>query len=446
MRGTMPLRPFLFTRLAVASLAIGSSAIGENRLVDAISLGLRNPIVISTAEPPSNFEFDLQLGLLRHQALRGQIVHTARSGLRGLFETRAVRTPQGDLLLMFPEGDHYAAGAGKVNEMIAYRSHDNGKTWRGPTPAFEINYSQHGFIPLIPRGSSRIYAFGTQPIPSKYSREAGRHENTPIGFRWSDDDGQTWSNVQLITPSNDPGFLGMSVMRMCETDSGAWLLGSHAADWSQQPLTTRQYVLRSEDQGQTWRVLPEPQPGGWFVPKLNRMDEGRPINLGNGEVFFMARTPTGRLWSARSLDDGMTWSQPNPTPLVHPDAPPMLFHLSDRQTLIAFHHNRHFQTEYVGLSGTMEGMRDRSEIWISLSDDGGRSWSEPRFLFVNARRPDPEKSGWFNHQASYLDAVIDRGLIHLFVPHLWKHALHLTIHEQDLVKLPTAEQLVGLST
>ena len=31
---------------------------------------------------------------------------------------------------------------------------------------------------------------------------------------------------------NDPGFRGMSVMRMTETDAGTWLLGSHAADWS----------------------------------------------------------------------------------------------------------------------------------------------------------------------------------------------------------------------
>ena len=29
------------------------------------------------------------------------------------------------------------------------------------------------------------------------------------------------------------------------------------------------------------------------------------------------------------MDDGRNWSYPAPTPLVHPDAPPMLFKLSD---------------------------------------------------------------------------------------------------------------------
>ena len=88
----------------------------------------------------------------------------------------------------------------------------------------------------------------------------------------------------LIKPENDPGFLGMSVTHMCETSTGAWILGSHAADWSKRPLITRQYILRSEDKGKTWALLPGKRPDGWFSPKYSRMDEGRPIYLGNGEV------------------------------------------------------------------------------------------------------------------------------------------------------------------
>ena len=416
------------------------SAKGD-QLVDQVTIGVQQPIVYRLSQPVPGFVADQRLGLLRHERLRGQVIHVARPGLRGLFETRAVRTPKGDLLLMFPEGNHYAAGAGKINDMLAYRSQDNGATWNGPKVAFDINYSQHGFIPLIPRGSTRIYAFGTQPIPSAYSREKGKHENTPIGFRWSDDDGHTWSPVELIQPENDPQFLGMSVTRMCETDSGAWILGSHAADWSQQPLRTQQYLLRSEDQGNTWTLLPRESPRGWFSPEYHRMDEGRPIHLGGGEVYFMARTPTGVLWQSRSIDDGKTWEAPTPSPLIHPDAPPMIFHLSDGKTLINFIHNRHIGTQYIGLKGTMDGMKDRSEIWITLSKNGGRHWSEPRLLFVNATLPNPEKNGWFNHNVSYLDAVIDQGIIHLFCPHLWNRALHLMIDEASLDGLPTRRQL-----
>ena len=84
---------------------------------------------------------------------------------------------------------------------------------------------------------------------------------------------------------------------------------------------------------------------------------------------------------------------------------------------------------------------DRSETWISPSKDRGRSWSVPQFLFANATKPDPKKNGWFNHQVSYFDAVIDRGTIHIFCRHPWNRALYLHIEEKDLAILPTTKEL-----
>jgi Neuraminidase (sialidase) len=325
--------------------------------------------------------------------------------------------------------------------MMAMRSSDKGRTWSQPEVAFDIDYNQHGFVPLIPRGSQRIYAFGTQPVWDRFSVKDGQQENAPIGYRWSDDDGHTWSKVELIEPVNDPGFKGMSVMRMCETDAGTWLIGSHEGDWSIKPLMTRQYVLRSEDRGKTWTVLPAPRHDGWYAESRNRMDEGRPINLGHGEVFMMFRTATGNLWSARSLDDGKTWTDPKPTPLVHPDAPPMLFMLSAGKTLAAFHHNRFSDRNYTGLSARPEVMKDRSEIWGALSQDGGRTWSEPRFVFANALA-ETDRNAFFNYQCSYMDCFVDGEVLHLILPHRWKRVLHLTLPENALRRLPTRTEII----
>ena len=289
---------------------------------------------------PHPLTLDRALGIVSAPYLDAEIIHRARDAKRGLYEIRGTVTPEGDYLVMFPDGGHYGGagkrGEGKVNDMLAYRSSDKGKTWEGPTVAFDIDYNQHGFIPFIPKGSERIYAFGTQPIWDMYEPEThGLSENAPIGYRYSDDDGRTWSEVRIIRPKNDPDFRGMSVMRMTETDSGTWLLGSHEADWSYIPIMTRQYLLRSEDQGGTWELLPGQRHGGWYAKGFNRMDEGRPINLGSGNVFFMTRTATGHLWGAWSEDDGKSWTYPKPTPLIHPDAPPMLFKLSDGGTCSA---------------------------------------------------------------------------------------------------------------
>jgi hypothetical protein len=308
--------------------------------------------------------------------------------------------------------------------------------------AFEIDYNQHGFVPFIPRGERRIYAFGTQPIWSAYTRERGLHENAPIGFRWSEDDGVSWSDVRLIEPVNDPQFRGMSVMRMCETGAGTWLIGSHEGDWSYRPLITRQYILRSADRGESWEVLPHWRHGGWFARCFGRMDEGRPIDLGE-EVLLMARTPEGHLWQSWSRDDGLTWTEPQPGPLIHPDAPPMLFLLSDGMTLAAFHHNRFHDRHYTGLAGSKEEvMADRSELWVSLSKDAGRNWTTPGFLAANALEPTFD-SPFRNHQCSYMDLFVDNGQVQMFIPHRWQQVTYLRFSEDLLTELPTEEDLFG---
>ena len=419
-----------------ASVAATLQPAGD-KIASEITVG---GVKIDVAAVPRGLTLRRELGLVTAKTVTGQIVHRAALG-QDVYETRAVITPGGDFLLMFPEGKHYGRSKGeKINEMIAYRSSDRGESWSGPRVAFVIDYNQHGFVPLIPRGTSRIYAFGTQPIPGKWVPEKGAHENAPIGYRWSDDDGRTWSQVKLIEPVNDPRFLGMSVMRMCETDSGAWIIGAHEGDWSKRPLQTRQYLLRSEDRGKTWLALPAARPNGWFVKEFGRMDEGRPINLGHGKVLALFRTPQGHLWSARSNDDGRTWSEPAPTPLVHPDAPPMLFHLADGKTLVAFHHNRHARTQYTGLTANMEGQKDRSELWVAMSTDEGRSWTEPRFVLANALVPQKDIA-WYDHQCSYADLVVDGENLHLFLPHRWEHVLHLRLKASDLARLPQRADL-----
>jgi len=400
-------------------------------LAETIQVG---GVKIQTSSPPAGLIINEDCGILTSPCIGGQVVHRTPNPSIPLFETRATITPAGDYLLMFPEGGHYGGKKGKVNNLLAYRSSDKGRTWVGPTVAFDIDYNQHGFVPLIPRGTSRIYAFGTQPMWNKFNGI----ENAAIGFRHSDDDGYTWSDVTLIEPVNDPGFMGMSVMRMCETDNGTWLLGSHTGSkWFTLPdgtrtTRTRQYILRSEDRGKTWTLLPGARPNGWYLKEFDRMDELRPINLSGGRVLALARTCEGHLWELRSKDDGRTWTDPKPTTLVHPDAPPMLFHLADEKTLVAFHHNVH--------TGRHFAMRDRSQIWVSVSTDEGYTWSEPRFVFANALDETLE-SAFRNHQCSYIDMFADGDDIHLFVPHRWRQVLHLQFKESDLSSFPAQEEI-----
>jgi len=420
-----------FARFNLEWLTEGRDSLGAGPLplTEAVRVGTKD---IPTKNPPAGFKVDATLGLMMANAIDGQVVHRTKTRI---LETRATITPKGDYLLLFPEGDHYAKSKGeKINSMMVCRSTDKGRTWSAPKEAFDIPYGQHGFIPLTPRGTKRIYAFGTQPIPGKWTWEDGKRENAPIGYRWSDDDGHTWSDVKLIEPKNDPTFMGMSVMRMTETDAGTWLLGSHLADWSVKPFTTRQYILRSEDRGQTWEVVPGARPNGWIAEGYDRMDEGRPLNLGGGNVLFMSRTPAGQLFTAWSEDDGKSWTKPAPSSLVHPDAPPMLFPMSDGKTLAAFHHNKVPPAKTRELDDKAAVMKVRSELWVAFSTDGGKTWTDPRFVLANAVQP-LHAVGGFNFQCSYVDAFTENGVMHLFMPHRWQQVLHLTIKETDLLAL-----------
>ena len=398
---------------------------------------------VPIGELPSQLVLRPQLGLVTADSVNGTIVH---SSISSLYETRAEKMPNGDYLLMFPDGGHYNGKTTKVNDLVAYRSRNQGRTWEGPTVPIAIDYNLHGFITLRPKGTDRVYCFGTQPIWETYLPTSHTEsENAPIGFRWSDDNGYTWSDVSLIRPENDPEFRGMSVVRMCETESGVWLIGAHAADWSERPLRTRQYILRSADQGKTWRVYPDARPGGWQAPGFARMDETSLVSLGGEEVLGFSRTPEGHLWTIRSLDGGLTWEGPKPTPLEHPDAPAMVFLLSDRKTVMVLHHNRsstkHLpMKERQDLSKQHPGMKDRAQVWISLSHDGGRTWDEPRFLLSNALRSF-ESNLFIDSQCSYLDVLIDKGVVHFFLPHRWRRVVHLTMAESELRNLPREADL-----
>jgi hypothetical protein len=343
--------------------------------------------------------------------------------------------PNGDYLLSLICGKaHYGFTDPhyKANDILLYRSRDKGETWSVPFLSTEIPYNQHAWVPLVPRGSKTIYAFGTEPAPGDFDG----HENAGIAFRTSSDNGLSWSKPTRIDPQNDRGYQGMWCINMTETDTGAWLLAPHSGAYSPDKgkLTgTWLYLMRSEDRGRSWSLLPAARPGGWQWKPANRMDEGRPLALGHGRVVLFSRTEEGHIWQLRSSDDGKTWTQPSPTPLVHPDAPPMIEKLSDKKTILAMHHNRS--------AGGGFNREDRSEVWISLSHDGGVTWTEPRFFMSTATTTTRLFFGHEQYCITYCDLLADEGKVHFFLPHLWRQVLQVKLREEDLMRLPTRQAL-----
>ena len=406
---------------------------------------------VTVEKLPRGLKNFTELGVIMPEWLNVRVIHRFPQPAMGTYQgknppvvyvdcPRPLIAPNGDYLLTIISGKaHYLRvdPFRKVNDILIYRSKNRGKTWQGPFLSTPIAYNQHAWVPLVPRGGKRIYTFSTEPAAGDFNGI----ENAGIGYRYSDDNGHTWSHVTRINPANDPGFQGMWCIDMTETDRGTWLLAPHTGE-NYRPnggVTSRLFLMRSTDQGQTWNLLPHGRPDGWVTPGFDRMEEGRPMALGGGRVVLFARTPEGHIWQKRSEDDGQTWSEPKATALVHPDAPPMIEKLSNGKTLIALHHNR------LPASGfeRRPHAEDRSELWVSLSHDDGLTWTEPRFFALTSTVTTRPIFGHVVYCMTYCDVLADSGNLHIFIPHLWRQVLEVRMKENDLMRLPTKSQLFG---
>lgn len=134
----------------------------------------------------------------------------------------------------------------------------------------------------------------------------------PSPSRWwgmmttSPDGGRTWSVPRRLPD----GILGPIKNHPLVLDDGTLLCGSSTEDsgW-------KVHFERTSDRGLTWEKTPS-------------LDEGRGIGLiqpallrtGESTVVALMRSTGGRIYLARSEDDGRTWTPPAPTDLPNPNS------------------------------------------------------------------------------------------------------------------------------
>jgi hypothetical protein len=341
---------------------------------------------------------------------------------------RAVKAPNGDYLAMVCGDGYYQSDSGKVNDAWLFRSKDKGLTWsEGENPWIYEDASQHLLVPFIdPDRPDRIYVFGNESRDRKHSAK--------MVYRYSDDNGYNWSEAIPIVPRNDPYFPGAPIhMRGTVMPDGSWLWGCYYRGDGLHGDT--QYLLRSTDKGKTWTLYPEAHPNGWKHPDWNKFMEGSILSLGGKQAVLYLRAQGGHMYEKRTRDGGKTWTGFRETPdLVHPDAPPMVFKLSDGKTLIAFHHNRYDP------GNPNHWHPDRGELWFSSSDDQGKSWSEPRFIVAQTEKVNAGPTS-VKHDVSYVDLLVDGGELNLFVGHGQCHTVLIKFHEKDLEKFYTMTEI-----
>ncbi|MDA1120781.1 MAG: sialidase family protein [Bacteroidetes bacterium] len=284
-----------------------------------------------------------------------------------------------------------------MNNIIATKSYDQGKTWTDPVNVETPGVPQSSWaVPLkVPGG--RIYVFYNF---NKYgfTRLEGVVSG-PFMYRFSDDNGKSWSEKRYEAPIRNTKIerdnytkgeyqFFWSIDKPVVTDNAAYITFSKVLRTSpdQQEFYERSegFILKSEnilsenDPAKIkWVTLPEGETGIWNPEFGIVQAEHNTIVLNNGDLYVVYRTYDGSPAYAISSNGGESFSKPkymkyaNGERMGNPRACPKIYKTEDGKYLFWFHNNFRQKTYY-----------GRNPAWLSggIEKEGDIVWSQPEIV------------------------------------------------------------------
>jgi len=326
--------------------------------------------------------------------------------------------PDGSLMCVWTQSTY----EGQPDQRICFsRSDDEGKTWAdpkiiaGPVPPAQGGLASWGF-PLVSK-SGRIYAIYNKHIGVN---DLFTHTTGLMAGICSDDNGQTWSEEQIIPmrrsildnpdtafPANwivwqkperlsegkyIAGFtrwVSIAVRNTCPVNS--WTAAESTVEFMRfeniddnpEPKDIEiSWSAKDED------ALRVPYPGH---PQVSVVQEPSMVKLPDGRLFVVMRTSAGNPYYTVSDDNGMTWPQPKVLrqfdggpELLHPLSPSPIYDLQDGR--FVFHHHNH-DGNFEGFTPLDTG-KHRRPIYVRLGEFRKNAeqpvwFSEPKLLMDN---------------------------------------------------------------
>ncbi len=289
------------------------------------------------------------------------------------------RMPNGDILLVHSAGYGHVSFAsprqlagGAVDfeaptggRSMACRSNDNGKTWSKPVTVVDHRLDDRPDGLFVCRDGTVLCFVNVNASWSGYQKAPAGFENDIDGLNSkqfvvrSKDNGRTWSSPIWI---DSPGaFYERAHGRPIQLDDGAILWATYcenvggAESGGKEPLFGA--IHRSTDSGKTWKTISTIHRDGLDV------DEPAIAELKDGRLIMVTRPDGGVLYSK---DRGVTWIDSGKTVKKHGPTfrAPQLFVLQDG-TVVAL------ATWHVfGFGG------DLPYLCAWISKDSGMTWSE----------------------------------------------------------------------
>jgi len=179
----------------------------------------------------------------------------------------------------------------------------------------------------------------------------------------SDDGGRTWSEACRLPE----GILGPVKNKPLRLPDGVLLCGS-----STEHDGWRVHFEITEDLGRSWTRIGPIHDGeeiSAIQPSL--------LRLKNGDLLAIGRSRQGRLWQARSKDQGRSWAEPTLTDVPNPSAGTDAVTLADGRHLLVFNPTTR------GRSPLAVAVSEDGSSWetaLTLEDEPGREFSYPAVI------------------------------------------------------------------
>ena len=185
-------------------------------------------------------------------------------------------------------------------------------------------------------------------------------------FRTSRDEGLSWSDPVCATPED--GYHVVNNDRLIQLSSGRLIVPacSYPNGAGKDPKWAN--VFYSDDNGSTWhlsesRLAVEGSRSGMQEPGV--------AELADGSLLMFMRCDLGYIYFSRSYDQGITWTDPKPTPLVAPVSPCTLKRIPGSDDLLVIWNNRKDHPPN-------EQFQRRTPLTSAISHDGGETWTSIR--------------------------------------------------------------------
>jgi hypothetical protein len=254
-------------------------------------------------------------------------------------------------------------------DLAARYSSDGGATWSSEDRILVDNEGDQNVmsVSLLRLHDGRLALF--------YLRKNSDLDCRPM-MRVSRDEGESWAEATVC--ATFVGYFCLLNDHAVQLKSGRIILPVSWHPRVAEPDATSSIVFfLSDDAGQSWHQARE----GWKprVERESRVAEPGIVELADGRLYCYARTGLGRQWQSASLDQGETWSLPEPSPFQSPQAPMRIKRIPRTGDLLAVWNDL---TPRWGMPAKelVDGWAHGDSSWgrtplvLALSRDEGKNW------------------------------------------------------------------------